>query len=64
MQKIWPVAARTFYSLFKKHPAGVLPVVGTTDTERLAELNKGASVDLALEDWFILLEASQGRRVP
>ena len=51
-------------AFLKKHPAGVLPVVGTTDTERLAELNKGAFVDLALEDWFILLEASQGRRVP
>ena len=51
-------------AFLKRHSSGVLPVVGTTDTDRLAVLTKGASVALELEDWFILLEASQGRRVP
>jgi predicted oxidoreductase len=51
-------------AFIKKHPSGVLPVVGTTEPERLADLLKASKVDLELQDWFVLLEASQGRRVP
>lgn len=51
-------------AFLKKHPSKVVPVVGTTDTDRLVALKRGTQVDLELEDWFILLEASQGRRVP
>ncbi len=47
-----------------KHPAMVYPVVGTTNEERLNLASKAAKIDLELEDWFLLLSASQGRRVP
>ncbi|UJH66024.1 aldo/keto reductase family oxidoreductase [Allomuricauda sp. SCSIO 65647] len=47
-----------------KHPAKVHPVVGTTNRERLLKANKAIALNLELEDWFILLEASQGYRVP
>ena len=47
-----------------KHPAQVHPVVGTTDKNRLIDAMKATKIDLTLEDWFILLEASQGHKVP
>jgi len=47
-----------------KHPAQIHPVVGTTNKERLASLAKVEKIDLELEDWFLLLEASQGQEVP
>jgi predicted oxidoreductase len=47
-----------------KHPGGVHPVVGTTDPKRLAASLQEADIHLELEDWFILLEASQGHKVP
>lgn len=47
-----------------KHPAQVHPVVGTTNKSRLIDAAKATNIDLNLEDWFILLEANQGRKVP
>lgn len=47
-----------------KHPAGVHPVVGTTNFDRLTNANKAAAIDLELEDWFLILVASQGHKVP
>jgi len=47
-----------------KHPAEVHPVVGTTDKNRLANAMKATKIDLELQDWFILLEANQGHKVP
>lgn len=47
-----------------KHPAGILPVVGNTKKERLLAAVKATKLDLDLEDWFILLVASQGHKVP
>ena len=47
-----------------KHPARIFPVVGTTNRERLSECVEAASLDLELEDWFELLAASQGHKVP
>ncbi len=47
-----------------KHPAEVHPVVGTTEKNRLANAMKATKIDMELEDWFILLEANQGHKVP
>lgn len=47
-----------------KHPAGVYPVVGTANPERLKESARAAEIALEQEDWFILLTASQGHKVP
>ena len=47
-----------------RHPAGIHPVVGTTRPERLKESQQALSIDLELEDWFAMLEASQGHKVP
>lgn len=47
-----------------KHPSGVYPVVGTASRERLKASIDATKIDLELEDWFLLLEASKGHEVP
>ncbi|GGG50869.1 putative oxidoreductase YcsN [Bizionia arctica] len=47
-----------------KHPIHVSPVIGSTNKERIKNANKALEVSLELEDWFMLLEASQGHEVP
>jgi predicted oxidoreductase len=39
-------------------------VVGTTQINRLADAKKGFEIALEIEDWFVLLEAAKGTRVP
>ena len=47
-----------------KHPARIHPVVGTTNKDRLTDGMKASKIDMELEDWFTLLTASQGHKVP
>lgn len=47
-----------------KHPAGIHPVVGTTNKERLTQAVEASKIELELEDWFSILVASQGHKVP
>jgi len=46
-----------------KHPAKVHPVLGTTTPDRLALAKKALEIEMELEDWFLLLEASNGYEV-
>lgn len=47
-----------------KHPAQITPVVGTTNKDRIVATSKAATIDLELEDWFLILTACQGHKVP
>jgi len=47
-----------------KHPARIMPVVGTTDRERLKQSVQATKIEMELEDWFELLTAAQGHKVP
>ncbi|MCK8480262.1 aldo/keto reductase [Psychroserpens algicola] len=47
-----------------KHPSQIHPVIGTTTKQRISDAVKALTIDLALEDWFKILEASQGIEVP
>ena len=47
-----------------KHPAKIKPVIGTTVKQRVINATQAAALHLELEDWFWLLEASQGQEVP
>jgi predicted oxidoreductase len=47
-----------------KHPSGILPVCGTADKNRIANLMKATVVDMELEDWFSLWTESVGNSVP
>ncbi len=47
-----------------KHPSKISPVIGTTNKERIKNVQKALETPLELEDWFTLLKASQGHDVP
>jgi len=47
-----------------KHPSMVHPVIGTTNKDRITNANKAIDINLELEDWFLILVASQGHKVP
>jgi predicted oxidoreductase len=47
-----------------KHPANILPVCGTADKSRIANLIKATTVDIELQDWFALWEESSATHVP
>jgi predicted oxidoreductase len=46
-----------------RHPAKVAPVIGTTNKERILNANSALNIHLELQDWFELLDASQGHEV-
>ena len=45
------------------HPSRVIPVLGTTKKNRLEKAVQSLNIKLELEDWFDLLEKSQGHPV-
>ena len=47
-----------------KHPSKIQPVIGTTTKERMTNAVKATHIDLELEDWFLILVAAQGHKVP
>ena len=47
-----------------KHPARIVPVLGTTRPERLAACAKSLEVDLSRDEWYRLFETARGRPMP
>lgn len=47
-----------------KHPSKIHPVIGTTNKQRITDAMKAAKIKLDLEDWFKILVACQGHKVP
>ena len=47
-----------------KHPAGIQPIVGTTNPERLVASCRADAVELSREEWYALLAAVRGIGVP
>lgn len=47
-----------------KHPAGIHPVIGTTNRERISLAAKVERIALSEIDWFRMLVESQGHKVP
>lgn len=46
-----------------RHPAGIVPVLGTGRTERLTAAAQALDIELNREDWFAILEAAAGQEV-
>ena len=47
-----------------RHPSGILPILGTCNPDRIVEQAGAAALTLSREDWYELLEASRGSRLP
>jgi predicted oxidoreductase len=46
------------------HPARVIPIVGTQNTARIAELADAFKVGWSRQDWYDVLVAARGERLP
>ena len=47
-----------------KHPVGIMPIVGSTDPAHIRACAAADSLDLSREEWYRLLEAARGQRLP
>jgi predicted oxidoreductase len=47
-----------------KHPSRIVPIVGSTDPGRITEYAKAADLELTRDEWYRLLEAALGQRLP
>lgn len=47
-----------------KHPSGILPVIGTTNVDRIKNSMKAIDLKMDLEDWFTIWTESMGTKVP
>ena len=47
-----------------KHPSRIVPIVGSTNVNRVRESVKADAMDLTREEWYRLLEAARGERLP
>ncbi|WOI57336.1 aldo/keto reductase family oxidoreductase [Palleronia sp. LCG004] len=46
------------------HPAGILPVMGTNNVDRIGNLGRAAEIKLDRQDWFELYTLALGHEVP
>lgn len=47
-----------------RHPARIMPIVGSTDPQRIREAAQADSIALTREEWYRLFEAARGQRLP
>src|SRR5688572_10163220 len=47
-----------------KHPANIVPIVGSTQPQNIKAAAKADSINLTREEWYRLLEAARGERLP
>jgi predicted oxidoreductase len=47
-----------------RHPARIMPVMGTNSLDRIRGLSRAAKVELSREDWFEIYTAGLGHEVP
>jgi len=47
-----------------KHPARIVPIVGTTRPERIREASHAYKLQLSRDEWYRLMEAARGERLP
>ena len=59
-------ASRTALALawLLKHPAHIIPIIGSTNPASIREAVKSVNVELSREEWYRPLEAARGERLP
>ena len=51
-------------AFLQQHPAGVTPILGTTNAGRLREALAANALTLTRRDWYAVVEAARGSRMP
>ena len=52
------------YGWLLKHPASIIPIVGTGKIERIKHAVEALNIDMSLEQWFKIYTASTGKELP
>jgi len=52
------------YSWLLKHPSRIVPIVGSTNPERIREATLSTKTELTREEWYRLLLAARGESLP
>ncbi|WP_301750275.1 aldo/keto reductase family oxidoreductase [uncultured Erythrobacter sp.] len=52
------------YSWLMAHPAGIIPIIGSQNAERIAEGAEALKVRWTRTDWYAVLVAARGKRLP
>jgi predicted oxidoreductase len=52
------------YSWLMAHPAGIVPIIGSQQVERIVEGAQAAQVRWTRQDWYAVLVAARGERLP
>src|ERR1051325_3928647 len=47
-----------------KHPARIIPILGSTKPERIREASQAYKLQLSRDEWYRLMEAARGERLP
>jgi len=47
-----------------RHPSGIIPIVGSTDPERIRQAAAAVDFEMSREEWYGLLGAARGRNLP
>lgn len=47
-----------------RHPAGIIPLIGSTTPERIQAALRATTLRYSREDWYLLNEARRGQRLP
>lgn len=52
------------YAWLMAHPAGIIPIIGSQQADRIAEGAQAAKVRWSRQDWYAVLVAARGERLP
>jgi len=55
---------KIIYSWLLKHPASIIPIVGSGKFERIKNAVEALNIDMSLEQWFKIYIASTGNELP
>ncbi len=47
-----------------KHPAGIVPLVGTANPDRIRDAVRADALEMSREDWYTILRAARGAGLP
>jgi predicted oxidoreductase len=52
------------YSWLMNHPVSIIPIIGTGKIERIKQAVEALNVDMSLEQWYRIYNASTGTELP
>ena len=55
---------KIIYSWLLKHPASIIPIVGTSNIEHIKNAVEAENIEMSLEQWYKIYIASMGKDLP